>query len=681
MHEIKDFLANLTLILGVAAVISFVFHKLRQPVVLGYILAGMIVGPYVPIPLIADSAIVHTLSELGIILLMFSLGLEFSIRKLFKVLPTAGLVALIQCGFMIWLGYVAGRAFGWTVVESFYAGAIVAISSTTIIVKAFSEMGIKDKVTEIVFAVLIVEDLIAVLLLAGLPALTQTSDASGWMIAKAAGTLFMFLIILLVGGVILIPRVLRIILRTNRPEMTLVVSIGICFAVSLLAKEMGYSVALGAFIAGSLMAESGEEGYLDTLIRPVRDMFAAVFFVSVGMLIDPSVLGSHWFSVLVFTFLVIVGKFLGVMVGAFFAGYGTRFSIRSGMSLAQIGEFSFIIAGIGIATGATRNFLYPLAVAVSAITTLTTPWLIKSSDPVANWVDRHMPRHLQTFTGLYGTWIQRLRAPHSPSQTSRIKRLFLLLLADMTLFAGIIIAASLSMATLVTRMMAWFDLPETWTHAVGILIITLLLLPFCIGMIRCIRALGFELTARVLPKQESGKLDLAAAPRRVLIVTLQLALVLLVGMPLLAVTQPFLPSYYGAILLAAILAVLGVVFWRGATQLHGHVRAGAEMVIEMLNTTIDKQREIPVIQLEQFLPGLGPVFSIRLSPGSPAIGRSLADLNFRNLTGASVIAITRGKEGVVVPTGEEKLREEDILAVTGTEDAVRASKQLLLETG
>ncbi|EKD42207.1 MAG: Cation:proton antiporter, partial [uncultured bacterium] len=265
MLEIKDFLANLTLVLGVAAVTTFIFHKLRQPVVLGYILAGVIVGPYIPIPLIADSAIVHTLAELGVIFLMFSLGLEFSIRKLFKVLPTAGLVALIQCGFMVWLGYVAGRSFGWTTLESFYAGAIIAISSTTIIVKAFSEMGIRDKVTEIVFAVLIVEDLIAVLLLAGLPAFTQQSAASGWLLAKAAGTLFMFLIFLVGIGILLIPRILRLVMRMNRPEMTLVISIGICFALSLLAKKMGYSVALGAFIAGSLMAESGEEGYLDTL--------------------------------------------------------------------------------------------------------------------------------------------------------------------------------------------------------------------------------------------------------------------------------------------------------------------------------------------------------------------------------------------------------------------------------
>lgn len=678
MHEMGHFLTSLTLVLAVAAVTSFCFHKLRQPVVLGYILAGMIVGPYTPIPLIADSTVVHTLSELGVILLMFSLGLAFNVRHLMKVLPTTGLVALIECAFMMWLGYVAARALGWSTIESFYASAIFAISSTTIIVKAFSELNIKDKVTDIVFGILIAEDLIAVLLLVGLPVLTQQTGASGWPIAKAAGTLFMFLIVLIVGGIILIPRILRKVIRMNRPEITLLVSIGICFAVSLLAKEMGYSVALGAFIAGSLMAESGEEGYLRNLIRPLRDMFAAIFFVSVGMMIDPSVIGNHWHAVLLFALLVIVGKFLGVVVGAFLAGYGTRPSMRAAMSLTQIGEFSFIIAGIGVASGATRNFIYPLAVAVSALTTLATPWMIRGSDPISKWVDRHLPLPLQTFSTLYATWIQRLRQPFPSSQQSRIKRLIFLLLADTAFFIGLVIAASLSMDTLVARTRAWLDLPEAWAYVAGISMTVVFITPFCIGIIRCVRALGGELASRVLPKQESGKLDLAAAPRRVLMVTLQLAIVLFLGVPLLALTQPFIPLYYGAIFLAAILAVLGVVFWRDATQLYGHVQAGAEMVVEMLNDSINKQREIPIIQLEQHLPGLGPVFSIRLPEGSSAIGQTLAELNFRSLTGASVIAITRGQKGAVVPTGDERLEQDDVLAITGSEDAVRLSRQLLL---
>ena len=510
MHQLHNFLANLTLVLGVAAVTAFLFQRLRQPVVLGYILAGMIVGPYIPIPLAVDSDIVHTLSELGIIFLLFSLGLEFSIRKLMKVLPTAGLITLIQCAFMLWLGYITGRAFGWSNIESFYAGAMIAISSTTIVVKAFSELGIRDNVTETVFAILIVEDFIAILLLAGLPALTQSRDSSGLMFAKAVGTLVMFLVTVIAAGMILIPRILRIVMRMNRSEVTLVVIIGICFAISLLAKEMGYSVALGAFIAGSLMAESGDEGYLDTLIRPVRDLFAAVFFVSVGMLFDPSVFARHWLSLLIFIVLVVVGKFLGVTVGTFLVGYGTRHSIRTGLSLAQIGEFSFIIAGMGVATGATGTFLFPLAVAVSIITTFAAPWRIRGSDTIAKWVDKYMPHRLQTFTTLYSTWIQRLRQPQSPVARSRIKRLSFLLFIDTVLFTSIILGALLSLETLTSRLKTWIDLPEIPAQSIGILMTIVLATPFGVGIIRCIHALGFELTARVMPRQEKGRYNSAS---------------------------------------------------------------------------------------------------------------------------------------------------------------------------
>lgn len=676
MHEIKDFLENITLILFVSAITSYLFYKLRQPLVLGYILAGMIIGPYLPIPLVADSAIVHTLSEIGVILLMFSLGLEFSIRKFFKVLPVAGLIAIIQSALMIWLGYVAGRAFGWNPVQSFYAGAIITISSTIIIAKTFSEMRLKGPVTDIVFGVLIVEDLIAILLLAGLPLLTQTTAASGWELAKTTGTLFMFLLTLLVGGMLIIPRITRSVVRAKRPEMSLVVSIGLCFAISVLAKKMGYSVALGAFMAGSLMAEAGEEGHLEHLVRPVRDMFVSVFFVSVGMLIDPFVIAKNWLMVLVFALIVIFGKIIGVVIGALLTGYNTRLSIRSGISMAQIGEFSFIIAGVGVATGVAHEATYPLAVAVSAITTLTTPWLIKCSDPIANWVDRRMPHRLQLFTTLYGSWIQRLRQSTPLSETSRLKRLLFLLSVDVLCLTSITMGAILSMDTLVMRTTTWIDMPEAVIRIGGIAIAIALATPFFIGIVNCIRSLGQELSSRILPERVDGKLDLAATPRRMLMLSLQFAIVILFGMPLVTITQPFVPDYLGAGLLILALMLLGVFFWRGTTQLQGHVHAGAQLVLEMLNRS-SPQVQPPEIPLEQVLPGLGKVVSVSLQSGNAAIGLSLSKVNLRSLTGASVIAITRGEKGVLVPTGNETLLEGDLLAITGTDEAVMAAKEIL----
>ncbi len=403
MYGAHDLLTAITIVLCCAAVTTVVFQRLRQPVVLGYLLAGLIVGPHVPIPLIADRAIIQTLSELGVILLMFALGLEFSLRKLVQVGPTAGLTAIIQSSIMVWLGFLVGRGFGWTPRESIFAGAIIAISSTTIIAKAFDEQGVKGKLRELVVGVLIVEDLIGILLMAVLTAVSSGQGVSAGTVARSSAQLVAFLIGLVAAGMLVVPRAIRAINRLNRPETTLVASIGICFAIALLAQAFGYSVALGAFLAGSLVAESGQAKQVEHLILPVRDLFGAIFFVSVGMLIDPAVIAEHWPAVAVFTALVIAGKFVGVSLGAFLTGNGTRTSVEAGMSLAQIGEFSFIIAALGVSLGATRDFLYPIAVAVSAITTLTTPWSIRAAGPVAAFIDRKLPHPLQTFASLYGT--------------------------------------------------------------------------------------------------------------------------------------------------------------------------------------------------------------------------------------------------------------------------------------
>jgi CPA2 family monovalent cation:H+ antiporter-2 len=443
MHDTHQFLSALAVVLCIAAVTTVVFQRLRQPVILGYILAGLIIGPHVPFPLVADSGIVHTLSEIGVILVMFSLGLEFSLRKLASVGPTATLTALIETSLMMWIGFNVAQLFGWTTVESLFTGAILAISSTTIVAKVFQEQNITGRLREKVVGVLIVEDLIAILLLATLTAIASGSGLTAWPMSIMVGKLAGFLVALVSIGLLIIPRAMRLIIQLNRPETIIISSVGICLALALLAQAFGYSVALGAFIAGSLIAESGEEKKVEKLVEPVRDIFAAVFFVSVGMLIDPRQVIQFWPAILLLALAVVVGKVVGVSVGAFLTGSRLRTSIQSGMSLAQIGEFSFIIAGLGLALDATGSFLYPVAIVVSAMTTLTTPWLIRASDPVASWVDRTLPKPLQTFSVLYGSWIEKLRnTPRSQGMVARIRRMLTLLLIDAAIFATILTGLS-----------------------------------------------------------------------------------------------------------------------------------------------------------------------------------------------------------------------------------------------
>ncbi|MCY1074971.1 cation:proton antiporter [Archangium lansingense] len=685
MHGAHDFLKALAMVLCVAAVTSVIFQRLRQPIVLGYIIAGLIIGPHVPIPLVADSAIVQTLSELGVILLMFSLGLEFSLRKLFQVGPTAGITAVIQCSLMVWLGFVVGRAFGWTPLESIFTGAIIAISSTTIIAKAFAEQGIQGKLREIVVGVLIVEDLIAILLMATLTAVSSGAGLSAGQLTFTIGRLALFLVGLVVVGLLVIPRVVRFVHRLERPEMLLVTSMGICFAIALLAQEFGYSVALGAFLAGSLVAESGKEKDVEHLVEPVRDVFAAIFFVSVGMLIDPALIAQHWVAVLVLTLVVIIGKLVGVGLGVFLTGNGTRTAVQSGMSLAQIGEFSFIIAGLGLSLNATGQFIYPVAVAVSAITTLTTPFLIKAAGPVANLVDRKLPKPLQTFAALYGSWVEGLRtAPPQKTMGARIRRTLRLLLLDAAMLAAIVIGTSVSLEKLTATLENRGGLGASVARLLVIGLASVLAVPFCVGIVRLAHSLGELLADLALPPGAEGKLDRAAAPRRALVVTLQLGSLLLVGAPLVAVTQPFLPGFQGAAVLLVQLVVLAVGFWRSATNLQGHVRAGSQVIVAALasqsqpRSTGEKGHgEEQLKTLHAILPGLGEPTPVRLESSSPAVGRTLAELNLRGMTGATVLAIQRGEGEAVVPTAQEVLRAGDVLALAGTHDAIDAARAVL----
>jgi CPA2 family monovalent cation:H+ antiporter-2 len=680
MHDPYAFLRALTIVLCVAAVTTVIFHRLRQPVVLGYILAGLIIGPHLPVPLVADAEIVHTLSELGVILLMFSLGLEFSIRRIAGVGATAGVTGLIQCSLLFWMGFVAGQLLGWTTIESLFAGAIIVSSSTTIIAKAFEDEKVRGKLREIVVAILLVEDLIAILLMALLTAVATGHGASAGALLETLARLTGFLVALMAIGLLVVPRVIRFIVALGKSEMLLVASIGICFGVALLAHAFGYSVALGAFIAGSLIAESGEAARVEHLVQPVRDMFAAVFFVSVGMLIDPQVVAGHWRAVAIFAGIVVSGKVVGVAIGVFLTGNGTRLAVRSGMALAQIGEFSFIVASLGISLRATRDFLFPIAVAVSALTTLLTPWFIRGSDRVAAWVDRKLPRSLQTLTALHASWVERMRStPRRPGAWTRIRQLLRRLALDVALLTGLVVTASLLRGRIAADLAARLGIAPEVAHVAVLAGAVALSIPLLAGIFRVARRLGASLAELALPRDAEGKVDLATAPRRALVVALQLAVVLAAGLPIVAVTEPFLPSFAGALVFLAILLVLGLALWRRATSLQGHVRAGAQVIVEALasRAAVPAPPGEELAAVRALLPGIGEPVTVRVEPGSPAIGKTLGELNLRGVTGASVLAIGRAGGAVLLPTAREPLQAGDLLALAGSQEAIAAARELL----
>jgi CPA2 family monovalent cation:H+ antiporter-2 len=460
---------------------------------------------------------------------------------------------------------------------------------------------------------------------------------------------------------------------------------------AVLAQRAGYSVALGAFLAGMLVAESGRAHDVDALIRPFRDVFAAIFFVSVGMTIDPALIAENWLAIVILTFVVLLGKATGVTVGAFLAGNGLRRSVRAGMSLAQIGEFSFIIAALGSTSGATRDFLLPIAVAVSCLTAFATPWLIRFSDQISSAVDRGLPGRLQTFATFYGSWIERLRSTtRRESLWTRMRSPLVILVLDATLVATIVIGASLAIPRLTPDVVERTGLDAGAAKAMLYGGAALLAALFVIGVVRCVRRLARILAAEVIPQGEGGKLDLGTAPRRVLFLTLELAIVLVVGVPLAALIQPFVPG--GGALLAVPVLLIAFMVWRATQNLHGHVRAGSELIVEALArqgrkrapTELEPAEPAPSLAIvESMLPGFAGLAPVTLDPASPAIGRSLADLNLRAMTGASVLAITRAGDGggTAMPSPSEPLRAGDTLALAGSDEAVAAARELLLGNG
>ncbi|MDP3910747.1 MAG: TrkA C-terminal domain-containing protein, partial [Gemmatimonadales bacterium] len=389
---------------------------------------------------------------------------------------------------------------------------------------------------------------------------------------------------------------------------------------------------------------------------------------------------EYWPAVVAFTAIVLLGKITGVSLGAFLAGAGARTSVQAGMSLAQIGEFSFIIAALGLSLGATRDFLYPVAVAVSAITTLTTPWLIRAAAPTAAFIDRKLPRPLQTFATLYGAWLDRLRAASAQQQAPGIGRYIGLLLVDVGILTALIVGVTLEFDTVTETLQRWTGIS---LDLAGILVIAGTCaagLPLVIGIGRLAGGLGRTLAVTALPRPV-GKVDSDAAPRRALAVTLQLGVALVAGIVVVIATQIFLPSYSGPLVLGALLAGFGIAIWRSALDLEGHVRAGAQAVVSALGRYAQAGTPPPdaqaLAEVDRLLPGLGAPVAVRIESGSTGVGRSLAELNLRGRSGATVLAISRQGQSIVVPAAGERLQTGDVLALAGSAEAIETAKGLL----
>ena len=670
-HDVS-FLQDLAIVMIVAGLVTIVFHRLKQPVVLGYILAGVIIGPHTPpLPLISNEGTIQTLSELGIIFLMFSLGLEFSLRKLKQVGATAFIGATLAILVMLCAGYSLGQAFGWSSIDSIFLGAILSISSTTIVVKALGELGLSKKpFAQLIFGVLIVEDILAIVMIAILSGFATTGSFAAVDIGITLMKLGSFLGILLVAGLILVPRLLNYVARFKSNEMLLITVLGLCFGVSLLAVRLEYSVALGAFLIGAVIAEARPIARIETLLEPLRDMFSAVFFVSIGLLIDPVLLGHYAGPILVITAVVVVGQVLSCSLGVFLAGHDRQTSLRVGMGLAQIGEFSFIIAALGMSLKVTSSFLYPIAVAVSALTTLITPYLIKNSDSIIEWFDRAAPLPVKRWLDFYTRWTSELAEGERHFGLRLARKWGWQIALNLLLITGIFIAAG----TTRRRGLTWwpeFPRGEDGLKAALWLGAMLLSLPLLIAVFRKLRALAMLLSEMSVTRVAGGVNTNSL--RSVVANTIVAAGCIMLVLIILLLSSTILPSWKLLLVQALIVTVTAILLRRSFTKLYSKAQFALQETLAQppVHRHTAGETRLPAMMRD------AQIATIRIGKAAGVAGKLIGELRLRTNTGASIVGIQRGAESIINPGPDEELRTDDEVLLLGSEAQLDAARKLL----
>jgi monovalent cation:H+ antiporter-2, CPA2 family len=672
MHN-AAFLQDLAVVMVIAGAVTVLFHRLKQPVVLGYIIAGVIIGPHTPpFGLIQDHKTIEIMSEMGVIFLLFSLGLEFSLRKLREVGATAFIAAFLEIVLMLWAGYEIGRLFGWTAMDSLFLGAMLSISSTTIIVKALADLGkAREKFAQLIFGILIVEDILAIALIALLSGVAMTGSLQAADVFLNLGRLGIFLIAAVVVGLLTIPRVIGYVARFKSDEMLLIAVLGLCFGLCLAAAKLGYSVALGAFLVGAVMAEARQIAAIHRLTEPIRDMFSAVFFVAIGLLIDPRILVQYAVPIVVITVAVVVGKVVTCSFGTFVAGHNPRTAMRVGMGLAQIGEFSFIIAALGVNLKVTSPFLYPIAVTVSAITTLLTPYLIRSSDTVVARLGRIAPRGLVNIAAVYTQWLG-ARAARPSSMAAQLLRRWTW---QMALNIALCIA-TFTVAIIVSR-----KAPERLIQFAGSsrvvnpilwLAASLVCLPLLIATFRKLQAVGLLLAQSAVAPAAAG--ERTAAVRSVISQAIPMAGLVAMALIVLALSSALLPATNTLLVLGILVFVVAMMMWRTFIKLYSKAQYA---LVETLSQPPPPHRDDQPRQLSDLLAG-AELKPIVIRSDSPAAGRLIAELRLRTLTGASIVGIQRNGVSIVNPGPEDDLQAGDKVLLLGTQAHLTAAESYLI---
>lgn len=654
MSHLPTLIADLALILISASIITLLFKWLKQPLVLGYIVAGLLAGPYVHIfPTVGDIANINIWAEIGVVFLLFALGLEFSFKKLINVGSTAFITATTEVISMLLIGYMVGYLLGWGTMNSIFLGGMLSMSSTTIIIKAFDDLGLRSqRFTGIVFGTLVVEDLIAILMMVLLSTMAVSKDFVGEELLVSVLKVVFFLILWFLIGIFILPAFLKKAKKLMNNETLLIVSLGLCLGMVVLATYTGFSAALGAFIMGSILAETVEAEHIEHIIQPVKDLFGAIFFVSVGMLVNPAVLVEYAWPVIIITLVTIIGKAIFSSLGVLLSGESLNISIKSGFSLAQIGEFAFIIAGLGVSLKVLDPFISPIIVAVSVITTFTTPYFIRLANPFAEWLYKVLPPKVQEMLARYAS------GKKTVNHDSDWKKLLKNIVGRVIIYSVLLTAIwLLSVKTLYPAVSELFTPVTIWVNLAMCLATLLLMTPFLWALI----SNKYNSSAIFLKLWEDENYNHG---RLVALVLFRVS-VAIFFISAVVISYFHLNIGIGVVIAVAVVALI-LILREDLTQysrLETHFLTNLNLREEVakkhhpLKTSFNSEFNNKDIELT----------SVLVSPYSRFIGKSLGELSFRQKFGVNVVAIVRGDLKIYIPKSSERIYPQDKLAVVGTD--------------
>lgn len=666
MSDELNLVRDLAVILISAGIFTIISKALKQPLILGYIIAGFLIGPHIRFFFnISSAEAVHQWSEIGLIFMMFGLGLEFSFKKLLKV----GSGALVTAGTkfigVFVIGFIVGQALSWTVMESIFLAGLMSMSSTAVVLKSYDDMGLKNKpYAGLVFGTLVVEDLIAILLMVLLSTMAVSNQFAGGELVGALTKLVFFIILVFVVGIYLIPTLLKKARRYLNDEILLLVSIGLCFAMVSIASAAGFSSALGAFVMGSILAETMESEHIEHLVSPIKDLFGAIFFVSVGMMIAPEIILHNWFVILILVVLVILTHIVFSAIGILLTGNGLENSVHTGFSLAQLGEFGFIIASVGVSLGVMRDFIYPVIVAVSVITTFTTPYMIRLAGPAYSFLLKKMPDGM----------LNRLNQMERTSKSSAAERsdwhkllsaYFLRILLYSVILVALMIASRTLLEPFVGRLLP--NLSKFVQNLITVGITLTAMAPLLYGL--AVNKGSADVYAKRLMKAKPSN----SWPIMGLLLG---RFFLAIAFVLVVISTHFDLAGWTALLLI----VGGVVFFLVSRRRVRERSASLESTFfDNLNAKeVQARKNAPVTaSIKAKMAGYDVhLDKLEVSADSSYIGLMLKEIPIRDESGANIVKITRGSHVILIPDGEQKVYPGDELLTVGTEEQLAALREM-----